>query len=356
MSRLLINPGAIEHNYRFLDELFRDKDISWSVTTKVLSGYEPFLAFLVDLGARAFSDSRLENLKLLRKLCPDAELTYIRPPNPLKAREVVKFANVSLNTELETILALSETAADQGKVHEVIIMVELGELREGIMPGGMMELYVQSAQLPGIRVAGFGTYFSRVEGVAYIFDKLAQFTRCKRTLEEKFDADIPLCSAGTSIILPNLIAGKLPQGINHFRIGESLFLATNLVNTGYIEGLEKDAFRFCASILELKDKPRAFTGEIPEDCEGGYEGERAVRAVLDTGKLDVPADHLYPEDEKVKVITSSTDLLVIDLSETGKSYRLGEEIYFNVDYTALLALMHSRYVDKEIVTPLQPAS
>jgi predicted amino acid racemase len=257
--------------------------------------------------------------------------------------------DISLCTELEAIIKLSEAAQEQVKKHEVIIMVDLGELREGVMPGGMMELYLQASQLPGITVAGFGTYFSRAQGLDYIYRKLIQLVHCQRTLEEKFNTSMRLCSAGTSIVIPNLTANRLPASINHFRVGESLFLGSTLISGGTIDGLRSDGFRLAASILELKDKPAAFTGEIPEDCESGYQGKKAVRVVLDVGELDVPVNHLKPVDEKVKILNAATDLLVVDLSETGKSYRLGEEIDFDLDYHALLSLMHSRYVKKEMV-------
>lgn len=361
MSRVIIDPGVIRHNFMSLDRMFTRKGIHWTAVTKVVCGHKPTLKLLIDLGLRSFADSRLDNLKTIRRLCPEAETVYIRPSSPKFAESIVKWADISFNTELKTIKALSEAAQHQDKKHGIIIMIELGELREGIMPDRLIDFYRQVFELEGIEVVGIGTNLACMYGVLPTYDKLMQLALYKRLVELTFKTKLRWCSGGSSVTIPNILEKQLPREINHFRVGEALFLGTDLVNGGYLKGLKPDAFKLAASIVELKMKPTGPMGEMGENAFGDEEeapvagewgagGERAERAVLNVGRLDVPFEHLTPFDEGVNLVGGASDLLVADLSETEKNYKLGEEICFRLDYAALLALMHSRYIDKEIIT------
>ncbi|MBD3284902.1 alanine/ornithine racemase family PLP-dependent enzyme [candidate division WOR-3 bacterium] len=361
MSRVIIDPEIIRHNFRTLDKLFTKYGIAWTAVTKVVCGHKPTLKLLVDLGLRSFADSRLDNLKTLRKLCPDAETMYIRPTSPKFASNIVKWADISLNTEFKTIKALSDAAQKQDKKHGVIIMVELGELREGIMPDRLIGFYRQVFELEGIEVLGIGTNLACMYGVLPTYDKLMQLALYKRLVELTFNTKLRWCSGGSTVTIPNILEKQLPREINHYRVGEALFLGTDLVNGGYLKGLKPDAFKLSASIVELKEKPTGPLGEMgenafgeeeeaPESGEWGHGGERKKRAVLNIGRLDVPFEHLTPFDQDVEVVGGASDLVVADISESSKKYKLGDEIRFKLDYAALLALMHSRYIEEEIVT------
>lgn len=362
MSQVLINPEIIRHNFRALDRLFSRKQIHWTAVTKVLCGHKSTLELLVDLGLRSFADSRLANLKAIRRICPEAETIYIRPIRPVSAPEVVRWADISLNTELASIRALSEAALEQGRIHGVIIMVELGELREGIMPDRLIDFYREVFELEGIEVVGIGTNLACMYGVLPSYDKLMQLALYKRLIELTFKTTLKLCSGGSSVTIPNLLARQLPKEINHFRVGESLFLGTDLVNGGYIKGLKPDAFRLAAYIVELKQKPSGPTGEMGENAFGesdslesgewGHDGERVRRAVLDVGRLDVPFEHLEPFDKGIRFAGGASDLVVVELSKSSQNYKLGDEISFRLDYASLLSLMHSRYVQKMIQSGL----
>jgi len=360
MSRVLIDPAVLKHNFKALDKLFAKRGIHWTAVTKVLCGHKPTLKLLVELGLRSFADSRLANLKTIRKLCPEAETIYIRPTRPKSAPSIVQWADISLNTELATIRALSKAAQEQDKTHGVIVMIELGELREGVMPDRLLEFYRDVFELKGIEVVGIGTNLACMHGVLPTYDKLVQLALYKRIIELQFNTRLRWCSGGSSITIPNILAKQLPKEINHFRVGESLFLGTDLINGGYIKGLKPDAFVLAASIVELKEKPTGPVGEIGESAFGeevvqetgewGHGGERTQRAVLNVGRLDVPFEHLIPFDEGINIVGGASDLLVVDVSESKEDYKLGDEIRFRLDYAALLALMHSRYVDRVIST------
>lgn len=89
---------------------------------------------------------------------------------------MVKFADVCLNSELETIRMISEEAVRQDKPHKIIIMVETGDLREGVMGGNLVDFYEEIFELPKIDVIGLGTNLNCLNGVMPSTDKLIQLS------------------------------------------------------------------------------------------------------------------------------------------------------------------------------------
>ena len=85
-------------------------------------------------GVIGLGDSLVENIKTMRGAQMGASMTLIRTPMLSQLDQVVELTNVSFNTEIKVIRKLSETAKRLNRIHAIILMVELGDLREGIMP------------------------------------------------------------------------------------------------------------------------------------------------------------------------------------------------------------------------------
>ena len=141
MAFISLNYKKLKENYRILDTLFRTNNIQWSVVTKLLCGNKLFLEKVLSLNPPQVSDSRVTNLKMIKELNPDIETAYIKPPAKRSIKSIVKYADISYNTEYETIKLLSEEAGRQKKVHKILIMIEMGELREGVMRDEFMNFF-----------------------------------------------------------------------------------------------------------------------------------------------------------------------------------------------------------------------
>ena len=148
MNRVTINLDALRHNFRQINGLMDRMGASWSVVTKALCGHEETIEALHLLGARSAADSRLDNLRAVRRAAPDMERWYLRLPHLSAVEQIITLSDVSLNTEIEVIEALSKEAVRQDRQHHVIIMIELGDLREGILPGTLVRFYEQVFHLP----------------------------------------------------------------------------------------------------------------------------------------------------------------------------------------------------------------
>ena len=99
---------------------------------------------------RQVCDSRILNLKAIKAINPSIETVFIKPPAKRTIPNVVRFADISLNTQVSTVRLLSGESLAQGKAHKIILMVELGERREGIHLEELRDVYRAVRELPVI--------------------------------------------------------------------------------------------------------------------------------------------------------------------------------------------------------------
>ena len=358
MNRVTIDLLKLQQNINTINGWMESHGAGWTLVTKVLCGHRDTLSALQSIGVRSIGDSRVANFKAIEKVHDDFESWYLRLPHYSAISEIVAHADVSLNSESKIIEALNLEAGRQGKMHRVIIMIELGDLREGILPGTLVEFYEQVFDLPNIEVIGIGANLGCISGAVPSVDQMMQLALYRELLELKFKRKLPTISAGSSSWLPLLLEGRVPQSINHFRIGESVFLGTDLISGGKLNDLHDDAIILESEIVEIKEK-----GLIPvvetletlssfetfENEDSVIPGQRGYRALVSVGQLDTDVRGLTPVTPGQRVVGGSSDLIVVYLGDDDGGLKLGDTIRFKLSYAALLGLMHSKYIDKEVV-------
>ncbi len=356
MAYLTLNKTKLKSNFEFLKNLFEEKNISWGVVSKLLCGNRMFLQELINLGVREIHDSRISNLAMVKKIKPEVQTVYIKPVSKRNVGKMVEFADVSLNSELNTIHWISEEAVLQKKKHKIIIMVETGDLREGVMGEHLVEFYSQIFQLPNIEVIGLGTNLNCLNGVMPSTDKLIQLSLYKQIIELKFNKKIPWVSAGTSVTIPLMFTHQLPLGINHFRVGETLYFGVDLFEEKIIEGMHGDVFEFHAEIIEMQEKPMLPVGNLAANPQGEVAeidselyGQSSFRAILDIGLLDVDPKYLIPKDQNFEILGASSDMIIINLGKNPENYKVGDTLNFELKYMGALGLLNSDYVDKKVI-------
>ncbi|HHN48770.1 MAG TPA: alanine/ornithine racemase family PLP-dependent enzyme [Bacteroidales bacterium] len=356
MASIVLDSKKLRANFNYLDKLFAKHDIKWSVVSKMLCGNRLFIRELIRLGITQVCDSRVSNLRAIKTLAPEIETIYIKPPPKTQISAVVRYADISFNTEYETIRMLSKEATNQGKVHKIIIMIELGELREGVMRDDVVDFYAGVFELPSIEVVGIGTNLSCLYGVLPNHDKLIQLSLYKQLIEVKFNKKIPYVSGGSSVTIPLIDQKLLPTGINHFRVGETLYLGTDVYNNTTYKKMHRDVFTLYAEIIELIEKPLVPMGEMGTNVEGqsfdfpdGEIGKTSYRAILDIGLLDVEETHIEPADPTQRFVGASSDMLVVDLGQNKKNYKVGDTLKFQLDYLGTLRIINSRYIEKKVI-------
>ena len=356
MAFIELYKEKLKKNYTFLSDLFSKNDIEWAVVSKLLCGNELYLKELLALGPKEVCDSRISNLKQIKKIAPDVQTVYIKPPAKRSISNIVKYADASFNTEFRTIKWISDEAVKQKREHKVIIMIELGDLREGVMGEELMDFYESVFELPNIKVTGIGSNLNCLYGVMPSEDKLIQLSLYKQLIEAKFNCEIPWVTGGTTVVVPLIFRNQIPDGINHFRVGEALFFGADLVSGGTIDGMEEDVFKFFAEIIEITEKPKVPIGFLDANPSGetfkinqeDY-GKSSYRLILDVGLLDVSEEYLIPDDPNIKLSGASSDMLIADIGESAGKYKVGDLIAFRLKYMGALSLFNSNYIEKRVL-------
>ena len=355
MAFVTLDIKKLKSNFDYLNTLFKKNGIEWSVVSKLLSGNKIFLTELLKFDIKQVCDSRISNLKEIKSINPKIETIYIKPPAKRSISSVVKYADISMNTEFETIKLISKEAKKQNKIHKIIIMIELGELREGVLGEYLIDFYESVFKLENIQVVGIGTNLSCLYGVLPNHDKLIQLSLYEQLIEAKFNKQILYVSGGSSVTIPLIFQNLLPKGINHFRVGETLFLGTDVYNNTKFKKMHSDVFSLYSEIIELIEKPVVPMGEMGTNVEGNsYEfdqtniGETSYRAIIDLGLLDVEVNHLEFVDKSLKFAGASSDMIVIDLNKNKNKYKVGDLVEFKLDYMGILRIMNSKYIEKRI--------
>jgi ornithine racemase len=356
MAFLNLYKDKLKTNFEFLKTKFNDNGIAWGAVSKLLCGNRRYIKELIDLGVDEIHDSRISNLAKVKEINPKVQTVYIKPPSKRNLSDMVKYADVSLNSELNTIRWISDEAVKQDKKHKIIIMVETGDLREGVMGDHLVDFYAEVFELPNLEIIGLGTNLNCLNGVMPSADKLIQLSLYKQIIELKFNISIPWVSAGTSVTIPLMLHKQLPKGVNHFRIGETLYFGNDLFEEKVIEGMHGDVFELAAEIIEMQEKPLLPMGTLATNPQGekaemdeSLYGKTSYRAILDIGLLDVDPKYLIPEDGEFEILGASSDMLILNLGQNPKNYNVGDLIKFNLKYMGALAILNSSYIEKRVV-------
>lgn len=353
MNRVIFDLEALSNNVNKIGSWMENRGAKWTVVSKVLCGNNDIIKALQIMGVRSLADARLRNLRNIEKIIDDLEAWYLRLPHMSVIDEVVALSDVSLNSEIQVIKALNEAAKKQNKIHNIIIMIELGDLREGVMPSRLISFYESIFNLSHINLIGIGANLGCLSGTVPNIDQFTQLALYRELLELKFKCELPFISAGTSSSLPLVLDGTMPHTINHFRIGESVFLGSDLISGGTLEGLRDDVVILEAEIAELQEKgltPLGESGDVaPFDSSGDAEivhapGERGYRAIVTIGQLDTDVGKIKPLDPSYSIAGSSSDMTVVNLGNNPQNLKVGDVIPFSLEYSALLRLMSGPYI------------
>jgi predicted amino acid racemase len=294
----------------------------------------------------------MENVARLRASGIESSILLLRIPPLSAVDEVVSGVDMSLNSELAVLRGLSDAAGRRGRRHDVVVMVDLGDLREGVWPDDLVPFVRELLTLPGVRLAGLGANLTCYGGVVPTETNMGRFVRCAESVEQAFGLSLRWLSAGNSSALPLIAAGRMPARVNHVRIGEAILLGRETIHRTPWPGTCQDAFLLRAEVIEEKVKPSVPIGERAEDAFGQHPAfpERGAveRALVNVGREDVVVEGLVPLDPRLTILGASSDYLIVDVSAAAGAVRVGDELAFAPNYAALLALMSSPYVDKRV--------
>jgi len=324
--------------------------------TKVTCGAPPVARAILAGGAAGIADSRTENVARMRDAQIPGPFWSLRAPapDPSQADVVVRLIDVSLESELTTVEALNAAAARAGKRHHIVAMVDLGDLREGMMPADLPAFLTAATRLSNIEVLGIGASLTCYGAIVPTAENLGELVALTEAAEHQLGRRLHI-SGGMSSSLDALIAGDLPPRIDSLRVGESILLGVSTVTRQPILGLHTDAITIQAPVIECLPKPSKPRGISAQDAFGGRptfedRGTRR-RAICAIGRQDVVPENITPLDPRIEVLGASSDHLVLDVDALPQPPALGDAITFVPGYAATLAAFTSPYVEKVFVGP-----
>lgn len=345
--RLEIDLAKVEHNAQNLVSKLAERNILVSGVTKAMHGNPAFAKTILAAGVSGLADSRIENIQTMRLAGINAPISLIRSPMISQAARVVKAATQSLNTELDVIAALSQAATANNVEHGIVLMVELGDLREGIMPCDLERLVGKVLGLSNIRLDGIGTNLACQNGVVPDAKNMGELSALANRIDRNFNIKLPIVSGGNSANLVWALGSEEIGRVNHLRLGESILLGREPIHRKPLDGLFTDAFVLFAEVIESKTKPAEPTGKTGQAAFGSIKTIKKQgnirQTLLALGIMDTDPQGLLPMQD-VEIIGASSDHIVVDVGQ--QITPVGSELAFEPNYSALIRAMASPYVAK----------
>ena len=350
--RITADLTKIKHNIDTLCALCSENGVSIAAVAKVVCADERIVQVLENSAATMLADARTENLARLYTQKPKL---LLRAPAPEEAEETVMLADISLVSEIATIRALGKAARAAGKTHKIILMIDLGDLREGLLflEREMIYRAADAAKAEeGVALIGVGTNLTCYGAIIPDESNLGELCQIAKELRARTGLPIPIVSGGNSSSLGLLKRGLVPEGVNHLRLGESILLGNDTAACRVLHGLYGDAFTLSTRLIEVQRKPSVPIGESGANAFGEHptfesNGDQ-IRGICKIGRQDTVADGLTPRDSDIKIIGASSDHLIVDLTNA-KEYRVGDVLSFTPDYGALLRAYTSAYVFRDYI-------
>lgn len=350
-----VDLGAVRENVRAIRERFDGRLLG---VTKAVSGDPAVAAAMLDAGVDGIADSRLLNLaRVGEEACDDddetVERTLLVSPALGDLDRVVHYAERSLHTEFSVLEELAAVARDHALVHDVVVMVDTGDRREGVLPADALPFLESAVALDGVRVLGVGTNAGCFGGVLPTRESMREFVSVVETAERELGREFPIVSGGSTVTLPLVEAGTLPGRVNELRVGEGILLGTDVSRDRTIPYLRQDAFTLRAAVIECKRKPSTPDGAPGHAVDGSRPAfeDRGLRerAIVSIGKQDTVPGELRPLDSGVEVLGASSDHLVCDVTDANPPVSVGDVLEFRMGYRALLQSFTSEYVGRTVV-------
>ena len=353
---IVIDHESLRHNVKTICDWCEDTGIFVAGVIKGANGILSVAEDYVAGGAKMIASSRMEQLKRCREGNIGVPLLMIRVPMLSELDELVQMADYSLNSELVTLRALDKAAEAHGVVHNVVLMADLGDLREGYFNYDELVETAETVEreLPHLHLAGIGTNLGCYGSVMATEDKMQELADLAIRVEKSIGRELEIVSGGATSSLMGVFGGYMPEKINMLRIGAAA-LAGSLEDMktcyGYSEmdALRDDAFTLEAQVVEVKKKASHPIGKLGVDAFFKkktylYRGER-TRALVAVGRADYgEISDLVPTIEGMEVIGASGDHTILDIEDVKEPIEIGDIITFKLKYSAILRITGSENV------------
>lgn len=350
--RVEVDLGKIRHNTKTLVRRLKVHGIDVAGVTKAVCGHPEIAQAMLDGGATGLADSRIANIRRMRRAGITCAITLIRSPLLSQIDDVVQYCDASYNSESEVIAALGDVAEKSGTAHNILLMVEMGDMREGILPGNVASMAQHCVKTKGIVLSGLATNFACFGGQRPDAEKMAAFSTIAEAIENQYGPFSGVVSGGNSASLPWAVTAIKSGRIDDLRIGEAILLGVDPLNGEQIGGLFTDAFSLVAEVIETKVKSETIVAAI------GTPPSPSIRLVTDNDCCSRSILALGHQDTDVLGLTmppgttylgATSDHMVVQRPKP--EIAVGSELSFQMNYSALMRIMASPDITIKLTKP-----
>lgn len=356
--KLKVDLNKFRDNYRIINQLCEDNGVEMAFVIKGCAGFEKVCNAAVSEGVKMIATSRYEQFEALGEDWHKAKKLLLRIPMPSEIPDVIKWCDISLESDLGVLKSLDEEAKKQKKIHQVILMIDLGDLREGFWKvGDLIDAAVTvENSMDNLELAGVGTNLFCYGAVKPTPEKMDQLVAIAEKVEHAIGRKLKYVSGGGTTSLPMLYDGTMNKGVNMLRVGEALILGRDLLEIFgcQLEGMHNDVFVLESQLAEVYDKPSYPEGEFIVDAFGmkpEFVDKGIIKhGIVGAGKVDYGySDMLIPRDAGLEVLGASSDHTIVDLTEMEGNPKVGDVVSFNLAYANIVHLASRSDINVEYV-------
>ena len=347
--KLKVDITKFRENYRAINNLCKDQGIEVAFVMKGCNGLPKIVEAAIDEGAKIIGTSRLQQFKTLGENFNRATKLLLRIPMPSEVKDAVKWTDMTLASDMTILKLLNEEAANLGKTYEVILMADLGDLREGFWASNSLidASFAVENSFDNLHLAGIGTNLGCYGAVKSTPEKMNQLLDLKEQVEKAIGRKLKYISGGQTTALPLVYKKEMPKGINMLRIGEAILLGRDMPELFNcpVSNTHNDVFVLESQLAEISEKPSYPVGEIVSDCFGLVpefkDKGMIIHGIVGGGKVDYGySDMLEPMESGIEILGASSDHTILDLTEISKerTLKVGDVLRFKLSYANIVHL------------------
>ena len=351
---LTVNTAAMTRNAQRVCHVWAEQGVQVAGVVKFSDCAPEIVRAYAAGGCAQIAVSRAVHLPQIKHAAPGAKTLLLRPPVRYEMELAAQYGDLILMTEADGLKALSQAGLQTGCKPGVILMLDVGDLREGVdnIPA-LVELAQLAESLPGIRLAGVGTNHACLNGVLPSWDNLSFLCEGAEAVEAAIGRTLEIILGGSSINML-LLGSGMPERVNHLRVGGFIANPMNMrLGRGFVlEGMEENTVTLTAEVVDLQEK-----ASMPKGSSGkNWAGEaivredkgRRLRAILALGSQDVgDASGLIPVEPGIEIVGNSSDHTILDVTDTGRTWHTGDTVTFKLRYSPMLRAFSGMHVNRE---------
>ncbi len=365
MPKICLNRSALEHNLRIITRLASRWNFQWLPVLKMVASYPPIKNFLRANGYPVTGTADIDEY-----LCsgavptPDAHV-YINIAPLQRAEDVVRRFQRSAVSSREGLRAMEQAAAQTGLRHEILLMIDLGDGREGIPVGPELDSLLKSIERhppAHARIAGIGATLGCMSGLCPDDGIMRRLIGIMKDIRNVIPSPATVSLGGS--IFWNWFAlhhdsfheeiQKIPGWKIELRMGDPLLVGFDMYrNTAFLGGnFRRDVFELQAQVLEVQKKHPHKDGTYVTNGHGGHLDETCIRpriqALLDCGILHTDVTDIKPDWPEAELINYSGNYTVFDVTKCPQRPVQGDVVRFYPGYWAVARAFRTPQTEKTV--------